>query len=226
MRVVVVDDCLDDLQMMKKIINYYKNVEAYYFQNVASFLNEDFALMDVFFIGLSDINGIKLAKYIRRKYVSKCIIFISWHPEYVFESFKVHPFRFVRKHNIKEDMKLCMEELHIHFMYKNTFFTYVLNDVEMFILSSSIIYIGKFKNFCYIYLTGNKLEKIPITLTKIIEQHIPDFYLVNKSTIINFNHIIKMKENCIFVLDNGQEIEISRRKKKEVLLIYNQFRIR
>lgn len=61
---------------------------------------------DVLFldIDMKDINGIELSKHLRENHTQSLIIFISNREEYVFKSFSVSPFRFVRKMDFEEEI--------------------------------------------------------------------------------------------------------------------------
>ena len=60
-------------------------------------------------IEMPKLDGITLALQIRRHQKNPVIIFVSAREEYVFDSFKAHPYSFVRKDHFHEDLSSTLK---------------------------------------------------------------------------------------------------------------------
>ena len=84
--------------------------------------------------------------------------------------------------------------------------------------------VGIFCEHPYLMIaTTNKNKKLVFHSLKEIEQLLPfPFVMCSRSAIINANHVVEIKtqkSNCFIVLNNGQKILISRRKKSAIMEI-------
>lgn len=110
-KVIIIDDNKNDLNMMKnKIINCNK-LELECFQDVSKIdmnKNYDAVFID---IDMPMMNGIDFANQYKLKHLDTFIIFVTNHSELVFDTFKVHPFDFIRKEHFDLEIERVIEEL-------------------------------------------------------------------------------------------------------------------
>ena len=110
-KVIIIDDNQNDLNMMKnKIINCNK-LELECFQDVSKIdmnKNYDAVFID---IDMPMMNGIDFANQYKLKHLDTFIIFVTNHSELVFDTFKVHPFDFIRKEHFDLEIERVIEEL-------------------------------------------------------------------------------------------------------------------
>lgn len=93
--------------------------------------------------------------------------------------------------------------------------------------TADIIFCESNSNYTIVHLTNGRQEIITKTL-KICEDLLPTstFFRIHKSSLINIYHISKVEKSGALkvVLENGQKLEVSRRKKEEFMkLIKEQF---
>ena len=174
-------------------------------------------------IDLPDKSGIDFANDYIKIYPNIKIIFISSHNELVFDSFKVHPYNFIRKENIDIELNdTLLELLDLLKMHKKEI---VLNnkDNTTIIQQSDIIYIESFKHYCYIY-TKRTTEpyKIRTNMRQILEDLNFCFYRINRSYIINLNEIKQIKNGRV-ILKNDMEVTLQRGQIKKFQNTYDHF---
>ena len=117
-------------EITKQIMNM--NVQA----DVASFSSGEDVMCRVsegmFFdlyilnIEMPKLDGITLALQIRRHQKNPVIIFVSAREEYVFDSFKAHPYSFVRKDHFHEDLSSTLKAFMLEYHKREDSFLYIL----------------------------------------------------------------------------------------------------
>jgi len=103
------------------------------------------------------------------------------------------------------------------------------NDSVRFIKISDISYIESDWNYSNIFSSSNEQFNSSKTL-KEFEDYLssyPFFIRIHKNCIINIYHIIGYSkgEPCIVTMQNDKELEISRRKKQEVLTLLKSYKM-
>ena len=175
MKCCVLEDCNRDLNQIISCIQADNNLNDQLSITSYTSASQIDLTTDIFDILLLDIDlpdksGIDFANDYIKIYPNTKIIFISSHDELVFDSFKVHPYNFIRKENIDIELNdTLLELLDLLKMHKKEI---VLNnkDNTTIIQQSDIIYIESFKHYCYIY-TKRTTEpyKIRTNMRQILE---------------------------------------------------------
>lgn len=185
-------------------------------------------VLDIFDILLLDIDlpnksGIDFANDYIKVYPNSKIIFISSHSELVFDSFKVHPYSFIRKENVNIELNDTLIELLDLIKFTKKELMISTKELTTAILQNEIIYIESLKHYCYIH-TKNSPEpfKTRMNMNHILEELTFYFYRINRSYIINLNEIKEIK-NGLVILKNNLEISIQRGQIKKFQNTYNNF---
>lgn len=228
MKCCVLEDCNRDLNQIISCIQAENNfndqlsITSYTSASQIDLTTDifDILLLD---IDLPDKSGIDFANDYIKIYPNTKIIFISSHNELVFDSFKVHPYNFIRKENIDIELNdTLLELLDLLKMHKKEI---VLNnkDNTTIIQQSDIIYIESFKHYCYIY-TKRTTEpyKIRTNMRQILEDLNFCFYRINRSYIINLNEIKQIKNGRV-ILKNDMEVTLQRGQIKKFQNTYDHF---
>lgn len=228
MKCCVLEDCNRDLNQIisciqaKNNLNDQLSITSYTSASQIDLTTDifDILLLD---IDLPDKSGIDFANDYIKIYPNTKIIFISSHNELVFDSFKVHPYNFIRKENIDIELNdTLLELLDLLKMHKKEI---VLNnkDNTTIIQQSDIIYIESFKHYCYIY-TKRTTEpyKIRTNMRQILEDLNFCFYRINRSYIINLNEIKQIKNGRV-ILKNDMEVTLQRGQIKKFQNTYDHF---
>lgn len=228
MKCCVLEDCNRDLNQIISCIQADNNLNDQLSITSYTSASQIDLTTDIFDILLLDIDlpdksGIDFANDYIKIYPNTKIIFISSHDELVFDSFKVHPYNFIRKENIDiEHNDTLLELLDLLKMHKKEI---VLNnkDNTTIIQQSDIIYIESFKHYCYIY-TKRTTEpyKIRTNMRQILEDLNFCFYRINRSYIINLNEIKQIKNGRV-ILKNNMEVTLQRGQIKKFQNTYDHF---
>ena len=228
MKCCVLEDCNRDLHQIISCIQAENNLNDQLSITSYTSASQIDLTTDIFDILLLDIDlpdksGIDFANDYIKIYPNTKIIFISSHNELVFDSFKVHPYNFIRKENIDIELNdTLLELLDLLKMHKKEI---VLNnkDNTTIIQQSDIIYIESFKHYCYIY-TKRTTEpyKIRTNMRQILEDLNFCFYRINRSYIINLNEIKQIKNGRV-ILKNDMEVTLQRGQIKKFQNTYDHF---
>lgn len=154
-------------------------------------------------------NGLEIAKILRREYYNTAIIFMSSNQDFVFDAFKVNPYRFLLKPIKSEDLFIVMDEFFEE--YGKDYPLWIKSRDSVFCLNTGDIYYLEADNkHCFIHL---KEEKLPCnrTMARVFEV-LPkySFLKINRAFIINLNFITGYNSDLVF-LKNGEKLHISRK---------------
>lgn len=228
MKCCVLEDCNRDLNQIISCIQADNNLNDQLSITSYTSASQIDLTTDIFDILLLDIDlpdksGIDFANDYIKIYPNTKIIFISSHDELVFDSFKVHPYNFIRKENIDIELNdTLLELLDLLKMHKKEI---VLNnkDNTTIIQQSDIIYIESFKHYCYIYTKRTTDPyKIRTNMRQILEDLNFCFYRINRSYIINLNEIKQIKNGRV-ILKNNMEVTLQRGQIKKFQNTYDHF---
>lgn len=165
-------------------------------------------------IDMPELNGLDTAGLIRDSDDDVLLIFITNIEKYVYESFKVMPFRFVRKNHF-EDLeeavnssakRILQGNQKIKFETENGPLDINIGNIQAFTSIGHNIYLCTNKKNIRVFSTLQKLEK---------ELDKYGFVRTHKSFLVNCKHMDYLKDNSV-VMNNKTEIPISRRQLKNV----------
>jgi DNA-binding LytR/AlgR family response regulator len=174
---------------------------------------------DLYFldIDMPKMDGLEFARCLSEIQPDAVLIFVSAKEEYVFESFLYHPFSFIRKKRFEEDLERTVQDLCKHFQLVEEQkcqlmdemghpFWLSLKDTLYLEAKDKYVNIVTEKETFYVRSTLSELEK---TLEN------KRFIRIHKSFLVNLRMIYKIQYSKI-ILDNGQELPLSRNKVAEV----------
>lgn len=180
---------------------------------------EDGVHYDLIFLDIEmpEIDGISLAEKVKTFLPQCLIIFITSYDKYVYDSFKVQPFRFIPKKDISDRLPAAIMEA-VTWIEKNMFrFYQVVNQQGMERISiAEIGYIRHKEKYAYIEKMNGECVKVRKTLKRIFEE-LPDgdFIWLDKGYICNLSQIAKL-EGSDAILLNDVRLQISRDRLAEV----------
>lgn len=225
--------CDDDYQFGKKIEEYIDRIrdnnedidlKVKLFLSGNDFLksihnNEKF---DVIFmdIQIPDITGIELGKIIREMFET-IIVYISVSDQYFVDIFNIKPFGFLRKPLKFSDFENIFFVIYRHIFDSNIFYEFKSKKSTLRIKFKDIIYFKSFRRkviVCAIDGEHDFYGKLS-DIYKIAKNF--DFMLIHKSYMINYNHISKISYDYV-IMSDGQKLDISERKKKDIRKLYMQ----
>lgn len=158
--------------------------------------NYDIYLLDVH---LPDKNGLEVAGMIRKKDKNSIIIFITAHPDYVFEAYKYLSFDYLLKPVSENVLKSTLLRAEEYLQKSYHVFQYSFNKVSYSIATENIFYFYKRGRKAYIY-TNSAIKECNLRIKDILDKLNPNtFVQVNRSYIINLRYIEVVKKNYLYV---------------------------
>lgn len=172
---------------------------------------------DMLFLDLymPDLSGLDLGNRMRNISPETLIIIVSNREDYVFEAFKMKPFRFIRKPKFKEEIEKVVLEAVIEIQEQNQPF---------WIQSGSVSYCLYVKRILWIESHDKQVEVVYPQERVLFRYKISDmeqelekmrFVKIHRSILVNVRHIQSINKNEIF-MDNGQSFVIARKQLEKV----------
>lgn len=231
MKIALVDDEQETLDRLSGMIarqlasmeDFINQVEC--FRSGEAFLAAwnrgtfDLIILDIY---MENLQGIDVARIIRRTDQEVRLVFCTSSNSFASESYEVCANYYLRKpcseKNISDMFqRLNMEEYELQR-------SVLLPDGQSMILRN-ILYTEYTNHIVTIHNKKGENIRTRITQTDFegLLKEYPFFCNSSKGVIVNFYEVIEQNEN-VFLLSNGHTVPISRRKKKEVLDTYTNFR--
>ena len=238
MRVVVCDDCIEDLQTIATLLEQYKesssdaifSVEKYLdatvlYNKILAGRQADIYILDMI---MSDRSGLDIGSLIRKADGDGVIIYISSSDDYAMEAYGVHAARYLLKpvseENFFEAMNFacsCIRTCKEHLFLIKT------KEGTLSVSYSRIEYMENYSRTLNVCLDdGGNIRSIFIR--KSFDEEIREiagdksFLQVHKSFLINMKHVKKLEQNEI-VMESGKRIPISKTRAADVKRTYLQF---
>ncbi len=218
----------DDERKMADLINafiidkYDSNTKVFYSGNELwkCLCNEscDVVFLD---IDMPDMNGLDIASKMSELPCSPLLIFITSHDELVYDSLKFHPFGFVRKNYLKEELNEILDDC-IRRRNEKRDFAFTTPAGNMRIPLNDILYFESEGNYLQLNTTTEKY-RFRSTLYA-VENAIKEFGFVrvHKGYLVN-QMAVKLLGRDEVVLLNGERIPIGKSyagTAKKILMRY------
>lgn len=186
-------------------IDGYRNSELLLYE-INEKHNYDIYLLDIEMPGL---NGIELARILRKQSLNIYIIFISSHMNFLMDGYEVNAFQFIPKEEIRYKLPRTLEKIYQQLnLYIEKY--YIIHNACRYekIYLNDIYCIYKEKKNA-VFITKNGVTEYRETLKNIFSELSEEFIFIDRSYIVNIIHIMKIKGNVLY-LRNNNTISISR----------------
>lgn len=220
-KIGIVDDDLLDLNMISDILLQYLNkheIDARVSkinQVDDDFYNKDF---DILFLDLE--MGDVLGSDVARRFLSNhdcLIIFITSHSEMIYDSIKVHPYDFIRKECLQDELVICLKDA-LEFL-KNNIVSFSFRSNYYNIRKNEILYCESYGHVCLIHYDAGVI-KVKMKLSEVAKMiNDPNFIQVSQSYLVNMARIKRIENYIIYF--NDVQIKISRRYRYIVREFFN-----
>lgn len=237
-KIAILDDNLMQLEEITNLCKLYyekkkKNCNIKKYTHPSLFLKENFLDFDLLLLDIEMpiVNGIEIAKQVRKQNKHCFICFITNFNDYVFQSYDVHAFDFVMKPVNEEKIIKLLDDVN---SYMNAYskseekISLCTTEGEINIPSSQIIYLeylDKFNTFNRVikvhtqskdYFVKEKISEIYERLPK------KQYVMPHKSYIINMENIKLFKKTEILMSDNTI-IPLSQKRSASIRISFNEF---
>ncbi len=227
MKICVCDDSsIFHREIKEKISRYLKTnvLDFYSGEDLLAFYRSAKTPIDIIFldIEMDSLNGINTAKEIRKLNNKAIIIFVSNHPEYVFEAFDVNALHFLQKPVDDETFDNVFTRAIKKYNSQNTSIALKWQSERYSIMIDEIIYAEGYNRHLIIHTINGDYEvkgKIDEIFPK-LEPH--GFLKVHQGYIANLAYISQIKNDEI-VMQDKSKIYMSVRRKISTIKAYDEY---
>ena len=230
MKIAVCDDnkeCISILEShLKKMNVSIPDCDIYQSgESLLSFCRKHNKYYDVIFLDMEmkQLNGIETATHIREIDENVIIVFVTAHSEYMKESFKCQPFRFLLKPIDFDEFKATVEDILKKLSKRKKVFSFSENKTKVRLYCDDIIYCESHGHWIWIHTKDNSYKLLK-SMSELHEQLDKEtLFRVHKSFIVNFRYLKIIRENNIELYHCDALIPISRSYKKTTIEEYTNF---
>ena len=219
-RIAICDDLTADIEKMKThIIRYSKesslqiNVMSYSGQNDILTALKQADTYDIIFLDIymESLNGIELARHIRKQGVKSRIIFFSTSEEHALAAFGVNAIQYLVKPVEYEAFTNAMKMALIDKAHREEAISIEYGHKVIKIPFENIVYVEAQRNYQYLFLTNGEPRKTRMTCSELFDymRDRPEFVRAGASYIINLEYVVKINSKDIELTD-GKKIPMPR----------------
>lgn len=230
MNIAICDDTLEHVNILEKHLEMMNNhnIECNVFfsgEELVSAYENNNADYDVILLDMEmkRLNGIETANNIREMDERVIIVFVTNYTEYMKESFKCLPFRFLVKPVEFDEIKTVFDDICKKLSKQRKVFAFTENKTKVRLYCDDIIYCESQAHWIWIH-TKERIYKLCSSMNDLYEKLDKKMlFRVHQSFIINFSYIKTIKEQNIQLYHSNILIPIGRSYKKTVIKEYTNF---
>lgn len=192
-------DCISDIERLAKI-------------DAAKY---DVAFLD---IDMGKINGISLARRMRKQHSNLILVFITNYVQYSLDGYEVHALRYLLKSQLDEKLLPCLNAVMVAYRKDRNLVRFSSNNIEIDILPSHMVFAETKERRLKIHLINEARSSLMVSMTmsKLEELLAPRGFLrIHQSFLVNMAYIQQIKSNGIWLKD-GTRLPISARNYQEL----------
>lgn len=176
--------------------------------------------VDILFldIDMPEMNGIEVARKIREWDERQLIVFLTDHADYVFDTFEVQPFRFIRKSKMRMELYLALQAaIPVLERRKERYLTLKTEDGMEQVAASNILYVEMLQRHMHYYLNDGREIIENKTMKKLLQELSYDehFVLLDSGLLLNMEYEKAYSQQSV-TLQNGMVLPVARTRAKEV----------
>lgn len=156
------------------------------------------------------MNGLEVARHIRREFTEPIIIYVTNHEDYAIEAFEVNAYRYIPKRFLEEKLPEAYQALagKNRARGEKVFTITTATSVER-IPFREIYYLKKEGKYVF-FVHQRGQNKVRMTLAEAMEQlDSSEFLTVDRSYVVNMNHVISLKRQLV-TLKDGSILPVSK----------------
>ena len=218
-RIAICEDDLAQLNYLKNCIeDIFKEIETdaeiLIFNSGKEMIKNDLEKIDIFFldIQMDELNGMDVAKILRKNNNDAEIIFVTAIVDYIQEGYKVRAYRYLLKpvklEDIRENLLSCVKDIS---KKRDDFIILKTKGAINKISINKIAYIEVMRKDIIVHTSENEkyiVKNSMDNIEKSLKQY--NFFRCHKSYLINIDYLQIIQKNIATV--NGDEVPISRRR--------------
>ena len=216
LKIAICDDNTTYLEITKNIVKEYCDkhniicfIECFDDSTLLAEYVEDKKVYDAYILDIEmpNVSGLELSEYIRRVSESSYIVFLTAFETYAISGYGINVLSYVLKARVKEELTLVLDKLFGRLKKINNEKNYLICNQRKYIKlrQSDIIYIYKKQKNVVFVLKEYREEWERITLHEVYKKlDNPDMFFLDRSTIINVEHIRSIYEDQVEMLENNK----------------------
>lgn len=212
-QIAICDDLISDIEELKTHINRYGKENSLQFGVMAYSTPADILaaltqadMYDLIFLDIymDSLNGIELARHIRKQGVKSRIIFFSTSNEHALDAFGVNAIQYLVKPVQYEAFANAMKLALIAKAHREEAISIVTGNDVMKIPFDKIVYVESQRNYQYIYLENGETQKTRMTCSELYDfmRNRPEFVKVGVSYIVNLEYVVRVSAKDIDLTDS------------------------
>lgn len=222
-RIAICDDEQDQIEYISSIISVWKKREGHTcdvstFHSAEEFLfayeeNKTFDIL-LFDVEMKNMNGIELAKYVRKDNNRAEIIFITSHVEFIGEGYEVDALHYLLKPISKEKLSQVLTKAIEKLSIEPPSIVITVEGETVKLYEADILYVESMLHYLTI-VTKEQEYRLKEKISALEKRMSDDFYKVHRSYLVSLKHIIRISRGSV-MLSNGKEIPLSRGKYDDI----------
>lgn len=216
-KIAVIDDNAADTEYVSTLVTHWAEEYAHSvglttFPSAEAFLFQyeeeqdfDILLLD---IEMGGMNGIELAKAVRKQNESVQLVFITGFPDFIAEGYEVSALHYLMKPVSPDKLFAVLEKAAANLAKSEKTLCVTHDRSTDFLPLSKILYIEAQKQYVLIHTAG-EVYRMKATLAETEKQLDEFFFKCQRSFLVNLRHVARIKSDCV-VLKTGVEVPISR----------------
>lgn len=216
-RIAITDDCVADTEYIKSLVKHWSKqqnicVKVETFPSAEAFLFDyeedkawDILLLD---IEMEKMNGVDLAKAIRKTNSIVQIVFITGFSDFIAEGYEVSALHYLMKPVSTEKLYGVLDKAVANLEKSEKRLCVTFDRQTDFVPVSQILYIESQKQYVLIH-TAEETYRMKASLTDMEAKLDAYFYKCQRSFLVNLRYVVRIKNDCV-VLKNNREVPISR----------------
>lgn len=200
-----------------------EELELFTYHSAENFMREGHGEFDILIldIGLPDMSGINLAKWVRSKGTKVCIVFLTAHGEFALQSYQLEVAHYILKTEMEQRLPRILRQIGEHIIATRVRYRILEHGSEMIkICLDDILYFYKDGKYVH-FVTQEGIYKERTGLDKVFDE-MGGFPLVKieRGFVVNAMHVNKVLEDRV-CMKNKEELPVSRRMLPNVKRIIN-----
>lgn len=186
----------------------------------------DIAFLDIDFQESTELNGIKLAIRLAKKYPRVANIFITGHCEFALDAFNIDAFSYLTKpvneNRLEYIFKKCI--LHVNDMnsrIKKVPLLITQGNIKRKLNQTNILYIERVHSQSIIVMQTMN-HSVYEAISSLVSRLDQNFVQINQGVIVNLDHVSSMKRNVV-TMKTGEVFTIGRTFSKEAKRKYLEY---
>lgn len=218
-RIAVVEDEAEQQEYVKKMLEHWSAQSGESISVTPITCAEEYVIKynqpDTFDVLLLDVcmkqmNGMELAKEIRKYDREVQILFLTGISDYVFEGYEIGAVRYLMKpveqSKLEEAMTVCLEKIK---QKSEDYLSFKYGGEMIRLLRSDILYVEVYGHYLHMVTRTDSFEWKDSLQNMREKLDARRFVEANRSTIVNLEYVNKItREECI--LENGTRIHVSK----------------